>query len=258
MKNSRSIIFYTIIISTTLTACGQTSSHQGKSSKILNHTAWNELLNKHVNNTGDVDYSGFIKDSTFLNDYLQELAINVPKDTWPKNDQLAYWINLYNAATIKLITNHYPLTSIKEIGSSIQIPFINTPWQIEFINVNDQILDLDKIEHGIIRKKFEEPRIHFALVCAAESCPNLRGEAYQGAKLNQQLTDQAHVFLSDKTKNDITKDHIVISKLFKWYGGDFKKKTTLIKYLNQYSPTPISKDAGIAFMEYKWQLNEQQ
>jgi len=251
------MFFYVVILSAALTACGQGSAHEGKSSKTPNHIAWDKLLHKHVNSTGDVDYRGFIKDSTLLNDYLHELAINAPNDMWPKTDQLAYWINLYNAATVKLITNHYPITSIKDIGSGIQIPFINTPWKIEFIKINNQIIDLDKIEHGIIRKEFEEPRIHLALVCAAKSCSSLRNEAYQGASLNEQLTNQAHIFLSDKTKNNISEDHIVISKLFKWYGGDFKKETTLIEYLNQYSPTPINKEADIDYMDYDWALNEQ-
>jgi hypothetical protein len=258
MKDNRSMFLYAIILSSAFAACGQVPADQNYSSEVPNHSAWDELLDKHVDIAGGVNYRGMIKDSTVLIDYLQELAINTPNDNWPKSDQLAYWINLYNAATVKLITKHYPIASIKDIGSSIQIPFINTPWQVEFIRLNGELIDLDKIEHGIIRKEFDEPRIHFALVCAAKSCPTLRNEAYQAVNLDEQLTDQARIFLSDKTKNDLSTDHLVISKLFKWYGGDFKKHTTLIAYLNHYSPTPIDQHADIDYMDYNWGLNEQE
>lgn len=237
-------------------SCRKQSVLTNEISEVPSHALWDSLLNSYVDDIGLVDYRGIIKDSLLLNEYLNQLSKNAPNHDWSTDDQLAYWINLYNAATIKLITQHYPIISIKDIGASIQIPFVNTPWQLEFININGENIDLDKIEHGIIRKEFDEPRIHFALVCAAYSCPKLRNEAYQGFTLNLQLNDQAKSFLEDKTKNDISSSQIEISKLFKWYGGDFKKKTTLIEYLNKYSNVSIDKDAEIEFMDYDWRLNE--
>ncbi len=256
MNNLQSLYFTILVLSLSLNACGKQSKPVNESSEVPNHLLWDSLLNTHVDSRGFVNYNGFINDSLLLDQYLNKLSTNTPSKEWSKDDQLAYWINLYNAATIKLITDHYPISSIKDIGSSIQIPFINTPWQIKFISINGEKYNLDRIEHRIIRKKFEEPRIHFALVCAARSCPQLRNEAYQGSKLDQQLTDQARVFLTDKTKNSIRPSHIVISKLFRWYGGDFKKKTTLIEYLNQYSPVSIDESPDIDYMDYDWGLND--
>jgi hypothetical protein len=255
MKNYQSIILSFIGLSFVLTACGQEQTTINSNSDVPNHLVWDTLLQNNVSDIGLVDYRAFIKDSTKLNQYLFGLSTSAPNDTWDESDQLAYWINLYNASTIKLVIQHYPIQSIKNIGSSIQIPFVNTPWQKEFIIVLDETLDLDNIEHNTIRKQFDEPRIHFALVCAAMSCPKLRNEAYQGGKLDNQLTDQAKVFLSDKNKNNISSNDIEISKLFKWYGGDFKKKGTLIEFLNQYSNTLISSDADIKYMDYDWGLN---
>ncbi len=256
MKNYHSAILNLLGLSIVLTTCGQPPLYNGENSSVPNHLAWDSLLQSHVNNDGLVDYEAFIRDSTKLNLYLLELSISPPDNIWDESDQLAYWINLYNASTIRLVTQHYPIESIKDIGSSIQIPFVNTPWQKEFIKVLDKTLDLDDIEHNIIREQFDEPRIHFALVCAAMSCPSLRNEAYIGSTLDNQLTDQAKIFLSDLDKNNISSNHIIISKLFNWYGRDFKKNSTLIEYLNKYSPTLINKDAETDFMDYEWSLNE--
>lgn len=259
MKKFFTILLGLIISALVFNACGQQSpsSFVSSSYSVSDHSLWDSLLHQHVNNSGLVNYQGFKKDSSFLNFYLKELTSNLPNETWSTNDRLAYWINLYNAATIKLILQHYPVESIKDIGASIQIPFINTPWQIKFIRMNRQKYNLDHIEHTIIRKRFKEPRIHFALVCAAKSCPSLRNEAYIGDQLDVQLSSQARVFLADTSKNNIKKDHAIISKLFRWYGGDFKKKSTLIEYLNQYSPEQIDKNSDIDYMDYHWELNEQ-
>jgi len=245
-----------IIIACTLMRCSQ-QVPTGQDNALPSHKALDGLLNKYVNVDGLVDYQGFQKDTVALNQYIQTLTSNPPSTSWPSNTQLAYWINLYNAATIQLILQHYPISSIKDIGSSVQIPFVNTPWQIEFIEFQNVIVDLDYIEHSIMRDQFDEPRIHFALVCAAISCPRLRNEAYQGEHLDEQLSDQARVFLADIDKNIIEENNLRISKIFRWYGGDFKKKTTLIEYLNSYSPILIDKDAEIDFVNYYWDLNQQ-
>ena len=257
MKNFFSVFLGSTIFIVVLNACAQQSPPVGTTSNVPDHLLWDSLLKKYVDNTGLVNYKVFGEDSTLLSTYIEKLTSNIPNETWSENDQLAYWINLYNAATIKLILQHYPISSIKDIGASIQIPFINTPWQIKFIILNGKKYNLDHIEHSIIRKMFDEPRIHFALVCAARSCPKLRNEAYIGDKLENQLTDQAKAFLSDSLKNNISVNKIIISKLFRWYGGDFKKKSSLIDYINQYSPEPIDKDADIDYMDYYWELNDQ-
>src|SRR5688572_6814246 len=157
-------------------------------SKAPSHEAFTRLLKKHVSNQGKVNYSGFIKDSVELSAYLNTLRKNPPAKSWSREEHIAYWINAYNAFTIELIIKYYPVKSIKDIGSSIQIPFVNTPWDIKFIQIGKDKLDLNNIEHGILRKRFFDPRLHMVLVCASKSCPILLNEAYEAKTLDSQLT----------------------------------------------------------------------
>lgn len=221
----------------------------------ISHEIWNGLLKKHVDAKGFVNYAGFEKDQAQLRKYLTLIEKNAPAKSWSKDEELAYWINAYNAFTIQLILDNADqnITSIKDIGSKIKIPFVNTPWDVKFINIGGQKMDLNNIEHGIIRKKFNEPRIHFALVCAAVSCPPLRNEAFVASRLDKQLQDQGVKFLNDASKNKITANSAKITKLLDWYGGDFKKSKQEI--INDYSKTKVNKDASISYMDYNWALN---
>lgn len=226
-------------------------------SNPVDHSTWDELLKAHVNQKGMVDYKGMMADSTKLNNYLEMLSVNVPdKEVWSDAAQLAYWINAYNAFTVQLILRNYPVESIKDIAGGI--PFINTPWDVKFIHIGDETYDLNNIEHSIIRKQFDEERIHFAVVCAAISCPRLRTEAYTAEKLDAQLDDQARIFFNDESKNQISKTSAKISPLLKWYGGDFKDKAPSLRaYVNQYSKVDINEDVDVEFNDYNWALNEQ-
>lgn len=226
-------------------------------SEPVSHSSWDALLKKHVDEKGMVNYKGFIKDSLELNEYLSILESSHPnKEKWTDQEQLAYWINAYNAFTIRLIIRNYPVESIKDIAGGI--PFINTPWDVKFIHIEGETYDLNNIEHGIIRKEFEEPRIHFALVCAAMSCPRLRTEAYTASKLDKQLDEEATYFFNNAEKNKIATDKATLSKLMKWYSGDFKDAAPdIITYVNRYSKTQMASNATIEYMDYSWKLNEQ-
>lgn len=210
------------------------------------HAKWNILLQKNVSKNGIVDYKGFQKDSKQLQSYLDVLAANVPTKSWSKNAVLAYWINAYNAYTVKLILDNYPVKSIKDI---------NDPWGKKFFTLGDKKYSLEEVEHEILRK-MDEPRIHFAINCASFSCPNLLNEAYTEANLEKQLTTVAKSFINDKTKNTITSNKVEISKIFDWFSGDFKKKGTVIDFLNQYSSIKINSKAKISYKEYNWTLND--
>jgi len=224
----------------------------------VSHAMFDQLAKKHVDDKGSVNYKGFKKDEKELKKYLDLLASNPPTDKWSENEQMAYWINDYNANTIQLILQHYPVQSIKDIGSKIKIPFVNTPWDIKFIKVGSEVYDLNRIEHGTLRKKFSDRRIHFALVCAARSCPKLRNEAYTAAKLNAQLDDQGRDFVNNPAKNSITSQKANLSKYFDWYKGDWKDDNKSVEYwVNKYSKTKINKDTEISFLDYNWSLNEQ-
>ncbi|MGO4817653.1 DUF547 domain-containing protein [Flavobacterium sp. W22_SRS_FP1] len=210
------------------------------------HAKWNILLQKNVSKNGIVDYKGFQKDSKQLQSYLDVLAANVPKKSWSKNAVLAYWINAYNAYTVKLILDNYPVKSIKDI---------NDPWGKKFFTLGSNKYSLEQIEHEILRK-MSEPRIHFAINCASFSCPNLLNEAYTEANLEKQLTTVAKNFINDKSKNTIASNKVEISKIFDWFSGDFKKKGTVIDFLNQYSSIKINSNAKISYKEYNWTLND--
>ncbi|MFD2571453.1 DUF547 domain-containing protein [Spirosoma soli] len=228
------------------------------SSAPIDHSSYDRLLKKYVNEKGLVNYKGLKSEEKELKKYLDMISNNPPTSKWSKNDQMAYWINAYNAYTIQLILNHYPVESIKDIGSKIKIPFVTTPWASKFFKIGGESMSLDNIEHGTLRKNYNEPRIHFALVCAAKSCPRLRNEAYEGDKLIAQLDDQGNDFLNNPAKNAITPKKASLSKYFDWYKGDWKENGKSVEdWVNRYSKTKISKDTQISFLEYNWALNEQ-
>lgn len=232
-----------------------TANSQNKPS----HELFDKLLKRNVSPRGDVNYKGFIKDTVALNQYLNLLSKTPPDEkTWTREEQMAYWINAYNAFTIKLITKYYPVKSIKDIGSKIQIPFINTPWDIKFILIGKEKLDLNNIEHEKLRKRFDEPRIHMALVCASKSCPILLNEAFDARRLEEQLSQQSRAFLADPFRNNVTADKAQLSMIFNWYAMDFNKKGGSVReFVNRYSEVKIKPDAKISHLDYDWGLNEQ-
>lgn len=220
----------------------------------ISHEIWTELLQKYVAN-GKVNYKGFIEDKTRFDEYLNLLNTHHPNDkNWSKNQQLTYWINAYNAYTVELILKNYPIESIKKIKKGL--PLISSVWDIEFIKIEGNTYDLNHIEHEILRKQFDEPRIHFAIVCASISCPNLLNEAFTAEKIDAQLTAQARAFINDHSKNQVFVDNTKLSKIFSWFKEDFTKKTTLIEYVNQYSDVKTSSDVKVTYLDYDWGLNE--
>jgi Protein of unknown function, DUF547 len=132
---------------------------------------------------------------------------------------------------------------------------INSPWDLKFFKIGEIEFDLNTIEHEILRKHFEEPRIHFAISCASFSCPKLRNEAYEAGQLDIQLEDQAHAFINNPDKNIITASKIKLSKIFSWYESDFTKHESIISQIQQYH-SEINEDVDIEYMEYNWALNE--
>ena len=234
---------------------GYLSNSQGKPPS---HSIFNKLLFKNVTKDGRVDYKAFTKDSLDLKQYLNILTANPPNEkTWTRHEQMAYWINAYNAFTIKLITKYYPLKSIKDIGSSIQVPFVNTPWDIKFITVGNLKMDLNNIEHGILRKKFNDPRIHMVLVCASKSCPVLLNEAYDALRLDEQLNKQTRVFLEDPKRNKISGVSAQLSMIFNWYSMDLTNDGGSVRdFINSHSTKKITKDTRITYLDYDWNLNE--
>lgn len=253
MKNATylSIAFLLIIV---LNSC-KVSDYKSEALPV-SHQIWNELLQVHVDDAGLVNYKGFIKDSVRFKEYIDLLSSAHPnKKNWSREEQISYWINAYNAYTVQLIIRNYPVASIKDIKDGV--PFVNTVWDIKFINIENANYDLNNIEHGILRPKYKEPRIHFAINCASASCAPLRNEAYTAAKLEAQLEDAATKFINNPSRNEISENKALLSKYFTWFKGDFTDKMTVIEYINQYAETTISEDAEIDYLDYNWKLNQQ-
>ncbi|MBU2939148.1 DUF547 domain-containing protein [Lacinutrix sp. C3R15] len=219
---------------------------KNKIPEAFNHDAWNTLLQKNVSKTGHVNYIAFKNNPTELHAYITSLGKNMPTKTWTKKDKLAYWINAYNALTVDLIIKNYPVKSIKDIKD---------PWDQKLWKLGEKWYNLNEIEHEILRK-MNEPRIHFAIVCASFSCPKLQNQAFTATKLEEQLTAATKAFLADKNRNEIASDSIKISKIFQWFSKDFKQNGSLIDFLNTYAEVQISSNAKKSYKDYNWSLNE--
>ena len=228
-----------------------------------NHETYRYVLSAFVLRNGNqtlVNYKDLKGDTAKLDQYIKELGEITKKDleSWNTDQKLATLINGYNAWTLKLITTHYPVKSIRKIG-----PFYSTPWKQEFITWLGQKVSLDHIEHEIIRKDFKEPRIHFALVCAAVSCPPLQEKPFLASTLEAQLKKGTDEFLLDQKKNTyVIKDEEVIlsvSSIFDWYGSDFGNKDELRAYLVSQmgiAEKVKGKSMTIKYLDYDWSLNE--
>ncbi|TPN88075.1 DUF547 domain-containing protein [Aquimarina algicola] len=213
---------------------------------IFTHSIWAELLTKYVSDKGIVNYKGFKQDKKSLKKYLDQLSNNLPDQDWNKSKKLAYWMNAYNAFTVKLIIDHYPVQSIKDIKD---------PWDARFFKLGKKWYNLNEIEHKILRK-MGEPKIHFGINCASYSCPKLSNKAFTEQNVNKELQKLAIHFINDPNKNTITPTKVQLSKIFSWFGKDFKTEGTLIDSLNQYSEIKIKPNAIKNFKKYNWNLNE--
>jgi len=214
--------------------------------QMVDHTLWNTILKKHASSDGNVNYKALKSDSSKLIAYINLLSKNTPSKSWSKEEKLAYWINAYNSLTVDLIIRNYPIKSIKDIKN---------PWKQRLWDFGDKNYNLDEIEHEILRN-MDEPRIHFAIVCASYSCPKLQNEAFTADGLEAQLTNATKEFLADTNRNEISEKSIKISKIFDWFSKDFTQNGSLIDFLNRYSGVTISPKAKKRFKDYNWDLNE--
>ena len=222
------------------------------------HALWNKTLKRHVKD-GLVDYKALKRNSIDLEIYLK-LISQSPRsefDLWSSDEQLAFLINLYNAATIQLIVDAYPVKSIKDIGL---LP--HAAWRQKRIHLWEEKISLNHLEHDIILPRARHlPAVHFALVCAAKGCPQLRSEAYTGSLLKTQLEHQAQVFLGNTSKNRISKleQILYLSPIFEWYAEDFEHVSGSVKnYLTKHAAHIFQTNLSsfkIHYTPYDWSLN---
>jgi len=220
----------------------------GKASEVVDHSIYGELLGKHVKN-GFVGYQGFKNEEGKLDSYLKVLERTDTKKL-ARNEQFAFYINAYNAWTIKLILSEYPgVESIKDLGS-----ILKSPWKKEFCRIDGGVVTLDHIEHGILRPRFKDPRVHFAINCA------LISEPYLGSTLDQQLDDSVRAFVNDSKNNRLDEDTLYVSKIFKWFAEDFDDDVYgfFLQYAEDNLKGELETKKGkvkIKYLDYDWSLN---
>ena len=212
---------------------------------------FDSLLQKNVDKTGRVDYQSLKNNETLLDNYLAYIQNNEPTKDWSSNKKKAFWINTYNAYTIKIILNNYPLKSIRDIKIDGE-----TAWKIPFVKIGQKRYTLDQIEHEILRKKFNDPRIHVGINCASVSCPRLWDFAFTEDNIASSLDNLMKEFINDTTRNKISKKNVALSEIFNWFSKDFIKNGTIISYLNTYAAIKISEKASIKYLTYDWSLNK--
>lgn len=213
-------------------------------------SVFNNLLQQHVDTQGNVNYKGLQKDVAKLDSYLAYLEKTQPEKSWSAAKIKAFWVNAYNAYTIKLILDHYPLKSIMKIKKKGK-----DAWNIPFAKVGGKTYTLNHIEHEILRKNYDDPKIHVGVNCASASCPQLGNFAFTEANYEAKTDELMKKFINDPKRNQLSAKKVQISQIFNWFKGDFTKQGSLIDFLNKYSNTPIHKNAKVRFLTYDWSLN---
>jgi hypothetical protein len=223
------------------------------------HKAWDALVRKHVvlidgGKASQTNYTAIAAERAALKGYLQDLsrASEAEFNGWTPLEQMAFLINAYNAYTVEKILTRYPdIKSIWDFGK-----LFGNPFRDEFFSLLGRRMSLDGIEHGILRKRYAEARIHYAVNCASIGCPMLREEAYVAVRLDAQLEEQARRFLSDRTRNRFRDGRLEVSKIFDWYKEDFEPREA---YFARYAASlgmPPGATPRFVFLDYDWSLND--
>lgn len=236
----------------------------------FDHRMLSMLLQRHVKKDR-VDYQGLLRDRAMLDAYTKKLSSTSKKeyDSWKREEQFAFWINTYNAFTLKLILDHYPVQSINDLAKGDV-----GPWDQPLIPMpafhpegKDRDLTLNDVEQRILRPVFKDARVHAAVNCASKGCPPLRAEAFEGARLDKQLDEQMRAFVGDRSRNRFDKANkkLVLNSIFEWYADDFadkKRGTTRADFLMRFAPESAGPDltwiksAKVTFDNYDWSLND--
>lgn len=250
----------------------------------MKHDAYGVVLKKYVDDKGMVDYKKLKKGREGLDGYIKALGgvKAVDYEKWNDEVKIAFWVNAYNAITLQVVIDHYPISKsfwANLRGYAVGIRHISGAWDSKVHLVMGKKMSLEQIEHEVLRKEFDEPRIHMALVCAAMSCPKLRNEPYVGGRLDEQLKDQTEVFLQHKNKFKINREDkkVYLSRIFDWFGDDFvksyapkagfdeygKKERAVLNFVGKHvgeSERAFLENRGyeIEYLKYDWGLNEQE
>jgi len=253
MKGTRQLIKFCLlsfVLCLTLPAVGWSMDE-------VDHNLYADLLSKYVKD-GIVDYQGFQQEEKKLDQYLKVLEETDTKKL-SENEQLAFYINAYNARTIKLILSAYPgVESIWDLGS--RVFKWNSPFRKQIVRIEGKTISLDELEHGIIRPRFKDARVHFAVNCASISCPPLISEPYKGSTLDRQLESSARSFLNDPERNRLEGKNLYVSKIFKWFAEDFDND--VVDFFLKYAQEDLKQrllagkdNLKVKYLDYDWGLN---
>lgn len=236
-------------------------------SPSIDHAAWDRLVKAYVKPGADgvnrVDYAAFKREEhAALKTYIASLQ-SVDPNTLDRREQFAFYANLYNAKTIDIVLDHYPVESIKKIslGGGLFASISGGPWKAKVVKVNGTALSLDDIEHGILRKRFKDPRVHYALNCASIGCPNLATEAFTGAKLDAQLDAGARSYVNHPRGMRFEGETLIASSIYDWFKEDFGGTDRgVVKHALKYAGPDLAgklKTAtSIGGFDYDWSLND--
>jgi len=210
------------------------------------YKSWDTFLKKYVSTSGDVDYKSIKANKKELEAITKTFSATSVLTSWSTNDQLAFWINAYNVFTIDLIVNHYPIKSIQNLDGG-------KPWDVKRITIGGKKYSLNNIENDIIRPQFKDARIHFAVNCAAKSCPPILNGAFFSKSLDEQLDTVTKKFINNTKYQNITSGKMTLSKIFDWYKVDFGD---ISAYINKHSTIKVNNNTAVLYKEYDWSLNE--
>lgn len=233
------------------------------SRESINHSLWGNLLSRHVRKSNRgvnlVDYRGFsAADRTMLADYIAILT-GVSISQFNRDQQLAYWINLYNALTVQVVLDHYPVDSIRDINISPGL-FTIGPWDKTLISIEGEDLTLNDIEHRILRPIWRDPRIHYAVNCASIGCPNLRDRAYSGTEIDTALDQAATAYVNDPRGVSVVDGKVSVSKIYDWFIEDFGgSEGMVLRHLQHYAAPELAARleaiGKLSDVHYDWSIN---
>ncbi len=237
------------------------TAHDANAVSRLNHVAWDYLLDTYLRRSGNANLFAYgavtPEDKALLDEYVASLA-GVPISRYARDEQLAYWINFYNALTVKVVLDNYPVKSIREIDSFLRL---GGPWDEKRVAVEGQALSLDDVEHRIIRPIWRDPRVHYALNCAAKGCPNLPAVAFTARNTDALLDAGARAYINDSRGARLNGRDLYVSSLYKWYREDFGgNEAGVLAHLMQYAAPALrarlAEVKRIAGDGYDWDLND--
>lgn len=237
--------------------------HDPASTRTVDHRPWADFLERYVR-PGDDDVNRVAyadvspADLAALSSYVQDLAA-LPIRSYDRDEQLAYWINLYNALTVRVILDHYPVDSIRDID--ISGFFADGPWGADLLTIEGQDLSLDDIEHRILRPIWQDPRIHYAVNCASIGCPDLQPEPFRAATVDAQLEAAAEEYVNDPRGASVAGGELVVSSIYDWFEADFgASEAGVIRHLKQHARPDLAKALerfrSIDDDRYDWSLND--